>query len=433
MISEQNMKDYKNLANSEYSDEELIDLYLQGEISPEEQATLFHKLQSDSYLQSSMQQSILMKTAIEHELSRTRPSMEAKRRTFLAAGLMIPDLASATLTGAAQSFLASKIFLGTMGLLVGVLSTSALFLALDREEIKVADKENVPILYSQIDEQPLVVEMERPLANASHFTQSESTADLGQSFSSIDKTRQTSIGDKANEDYNPYVTSNDSSNPVAPSHSVDSYSLYQDWSRMQLTPSDSQNSVASPIGVLEVDKHIGFITDRFSEGGFIDFFDENLSNFHISVFGMNSLMFFNEMDADNGILPVYSNLGASLEYSLDESQRLIIAAATEKFPLFRIAGESQVPEQVIAWAGLGYRYAFNQFDLGYGFVPFSQMTLGATEFGLLAKGALGITYTPERRVSMSVALDVTGLTLRNSSGSLITGKTGAMYILSYNF
>lgn len=426
--------------------EELVDLFLSGKASETEKDLLFSQIATDPSLRDSLQQSAVMKTAVQHEVSRTSASSGHKRKVFLAAGLFLPEVASSATHGLMQTLLGSKYILATFSLLVGVLSASSFFLlsegGIDDPTITANNLniENLERGFSEVE--PIVMKLEKPLASNTFYSNNTESADYprSSSYSANHSAEQESI-----QSISTVSSINAGTQESAAGHNIaivspSSRALAEGWnSNLLIEPSNRLSNKYRESVIMQQPDMAGIAMVELSERprGVSDFFDENLNGYHVTLFGVNSMLFFDQLAAENGTVPYYGNLGLSLEYDIVENGRLLLTYADEKMPIFRLqdngAGFDTIPEQTIQWLGVGYRHYIQNLALGYGIVPFAQLTLGSTAYGFLAKPAFGLSYTPERRVSMAAAVDATGISLRSSKGTQFTGKMGVVFLLTYNF
>lgn len=85
------------------------------------------------------------------------------------------------------------------------------------------------------------------------------------------------------------------------------------------------------------------------------------------------------------------------------------------------------------WFGLAYQFRTGSIDRLGMIRPFVQTMLGGTEIGPIAKGAVGISWTPDSRVSFNLGLEGTTLLYRNNGDWYSSRKLGLAYSAQVNF
>lgn len=86
-----------------------------------------------------------------------------------------------------------------------------------------------------------------------------------------------------------------------------------------------------------------------------------------------------------------------------------------------------------AWLGLAYQFRAGSIDRLGMIRPFVQTMLGGTEIGPIAKGAVGISWTPDSRVSFNLGLEGTTVLYRNNGDWYSSRKLGLAYSAQVNF
>lgn len=90
-------------------------------------------------------------------------------------------------------------------------------------------------------------------------------------------------------------------------------------------------------------------------------------------------------------------------------------------------------EPQTAWLGLAYQFRAGALDRLGLIRPYAQAMVGGTEIGPIGKGSLGISWTPDSRVSFNVGVEGTTILYRNDGAWYSSRKLGLAYSAQINF
>lgn len=86
-----------------------------------------------------------------------------------------------------------------------------------------------------------------------------------------------------------------------------------------------------------------------------------------------------------------------------------------------------------SWFGVAYQFRADPIDRLGLIRPYVQTMVGATQIGPIGKGAVGISWTPDSRVSFNLGLEGTAILYRNNNGWYTSRKLGVSYSAQVNF
>lgn len=101
-------------------------------------------------------------------------------------------------------------------------------------------------------------------------------------------------------------------------------------------------------------------------------------------------------------------------------------AVTESTPTYRL-------EPYSSWLGLTYRYRMDRLTPSLPIFPYAQALLGASNFGPLGKGGLGLSWKPDSRVTFGIGFEGTAIMYREDGGWHSSRKLGATYSAQVEF
>jgi hypothetical protein len=157
-----------------------------------------------------------------------------------------------------------------------------------------------------------------------------------------------------------------------------------------------------------------------------------IEKFSVQMRGMNAIAYFPDRTIENSDA-IFNNLGLGLFDNIDEAQAFGFEFGQESFQYYTIANNVFTSQESIAWAGASYRYRFAPIFSDLSVRPFGQLFLGGTESGPMSKGILGLSFTPDSRVSLFVGLEASMLMFQNQGVWNATEKLGFMYSMDIRF
>lgn len=119
-------------------------------------------------------------------------------------------------------------------------------------------------------------------------------------------------------------------------------------------------------------------------------------------------------DANNTLTPV--SLPGNARYTTDETE----------IQSYRLEPRSN-------WVGLSYRYRAGELSSRLPLRPYFQALVGASSFGPIGKGIIGLSWQPEGRVTFSLGLEGTNIMYKRESAWYSTRKLGATYSAQVEF
>lgn len=163
--------------------------------------------------------------------------------------------------------------------------------------------------------------------------------------------------------------------------------------------------------------------------------ETNKYNLYLEVKGISGLGILpkrSETVSSNTLAKGYSIVA---DYKLSDNDYLGFHVGNEAFQIYEINhyGDEYTlnKDNSIFYISANYRKLFKDLTNGYGLKPYTDISLGGTKFGAVAKGIIGLTYQPSGNFSFSLGFEGTTFTYQYSNNLKLTGKYSIVYGIGF--
>lgn len=127
---------------------------------------------------------------------------------------------------------------------------------------------------------------------------------------------------------------------------------------------------------------------------------------------------------------LFNNAALGMFYHLDEWNAIGLEAGAESFEHYTFTNNTPEFHSQILWGSAVWRHIFTDKAEWNGFQPFSVLSAGFTQAGPMARGAVGLSYTPEDHISVSAGVEASSFIYSNPRGTFSAQKLGLTYSLN---
>lgn len=164
---------------------------------------------------------------------------------------------------------------------------------------------------------------------------------------------------------------------------------------------------------------------------------EIISNFNLSFRGFSTRSNIN-VNVPSQSNPWFNNMGVGASYNLAKNHELGVEVGQESFPQKfnrQVYGEELTYYQnpILFWYGVTYRYSLKQIFVPNVFYPYFQVMGGFTKVGPLGRAQIGLSYSPDKRVTFNLGLEGTALWYNVQKTVYDTKKIGLTYGISISY
>jgi len=404
------------LYNQNYS--ELLTYLVDGELNDTESAALFTRLADNEDLRTEMQDHLRIRESVRNDSEAFTPPIDATTAVFTSLGFN-PPYAQTTLVQPNPWMSYVKRY-GSIALLMLVSSVfTAVFMMnyYDRQDSNIADngtKNNIPSISSKSDDIAPI--------NAASLATAQANSDNRQSNSLQDNAR--------------IVKQNTHSNiPAAPEQLIASNSPV-DAAQGNLQQNNFANNIPQTNYSNSNNPPVRFPSDMDNRGGSFTMPDiievESVQSDQPSSSESKGYMITGTGSLGQGSIGADANLSAGYNIGiyLSNSQNFQIGFLFGREPFsIQVLNESNGqyennPNQPVTWAGVSGRYQFSDLTFASSFVPYGNMILGATEYGMLGKFGTGLQYNITNSIGTALGFEYSLLSYSNQLQNRIYNKFG---------
>jgi len=396
----------------------MLQSFLDGELPPEKEESLFLLMSQSSDLRAEMRDLLAIRSAVQHDMKSLVPPVETTRALFGTLGFTAPT--AAVVERAMETTLLMMLRKHWIPITTVVLLSLGSYWVFSGSDKDASSRVNVrsetqhpePTVVTPKSEAELhtsqAVNQAQPRTVARTVTaQSHPSTTPTQNFDSIEKQYQ-----------NLFSASNDAA-AIASSSSE----------QRELTARSV--SIATNVSTPEAQSPTVFTRPLF--------FDPEKTTLLLFVQLRSTSRFAGRKTVvPSQRNPFYENTALTVCFPLSERQQLGLEAGLEAYPQFFSRTEFGLPvvyEQnpMQYWLTAVYRYSFG--DLFFpGLQPFGQVNLGAAmQLGPLGRVSLGIRYALHRQAQLSAAVEGSMAMYQFESKWLSTSKFGVSYGFAIQF
>ncbi len=380
------------------SKEHLIDLmylFKDGESTAEERAQLFENLAYSSDLQNEFHEMVCLENNIVNSKPIANPTPALKANLFKKAGIATK---SANMTYLMNFGLYSLLFV--LGFLFNDIIAS--------DDIK-----EIPVVQTTVKTTPQNItestNLDLAQANSSYNHVAPASKIKGTMQSSIPVVKSENIDNKENSDINteasPKNISGSNLQFAQSSYNVDQPKrtyTYFPTQEIAINSSTKQNS--------------GFLSD-----------------FELSAANITGLYIFPKRTQEANNVRGLNNFSLGLNYKLSDCSHVGLEYGRETFDLFVQTQDKLILNQSQYYLVAKYRYSFYDMELFSGLYTYTEIMLGATSVGPIAKTRLGLIWAPQGMIKLYGGIEGTGLNYSYLGNPEFTGKLSFNYGIMVNF
>ncbi len=162
-----------------------------------------------------------------------------------------------------------------------------------------------------------------------------------------------------------------------------------------------------------------------------------ISNFNLSFRGFSTRSNIN-IDVPSQSNPWFNNMSAGASYNLHPNHALGVAIGQEAFAQVfnrKLYGEDlkYFQNPLLFWYGATYRYSLKQLFVPNVFYPYIELMGGFTKVGPMGRAQVGLSYSPDKRVTLNLGLEGTGLWYNVQGKVYQTNKIGLTYGVNISY
>lgn len=440
--------------SQQYTPSELIYLFLDGEADGIQQSTLFAALAHDAELQGEFQEAVLVARTLDRVRNDVHPPQDFTDGVFAAAGFTTPQFrpVPVPLAGKWAASLNAIIRQTGIPIVSALIGALTVFLLMNFGS---DDKLATPVQNTAKNRNS------ETMASRGHeaFASGQEVAGTANSYpvtSNRDNTKsETSVPNvAAKKRVAPESSRHNRSNPIVASSAVVVEETTPEQTPMSelppaemtvesaidsdalqptvepTTPVVEQALLQVPVRQLEHSRSYADLQPIYRWENTTSRREPGVSLF---VRGIESINSFpsrkNNIEASGST----SNVGFGCLYYYSQNQALGMEVARELLPIYNTGDDNPELNSVLVWIGGLWQIQTDFPGLRSDIQPFLRLGLGGTAYGPSGKALVGIMYTAEQRLSISLGLETTALLAIQNGKIGSTEKIAFSYGLSFHF
>jgi hypothetical protein len=164
---------------------------------------------------------------------------------------------------------------------------------------------------------------------------------------------------------------------------------------------------------------------------------EIISNFNLGFRGFSTRSNLT-VDVPSQSNPWFNNMAVGASYNLKKNHEIGAEVGQEAFPQKferKLYGDDLTYYQnpILFWYGVTYKYSLKQIFVPNVFYPYFQVMGGFTKVGPLGRAQIGLSYSPDKRVTFNLGLEGTALWYNVQKAVYDTKKIGLTYGISISY
>lgn len=407
----------------------LVDLYLEGEINPIEKDLLYRELSQNQELQEYLEEQIQFSKLFQNDFKTISVPSDATNAVFASLNFKIPNVATTPSVPIYPKFVANlKQFFGKFApffasSLVGGAVTfflAWLFLPLNFKIESLNNQANL----SSGKEIPIATTKEIPNISTSREIKAVN----------IERIIKETLENWLANYFKNYSLPNNSlarNEEQTPSLSFEPAILNKELPKIEFTNKD-----------LSYERKETLPLNYYSNSPIANTLSSNnlTQKLRNITLGFRGYMLKSNPDvsvnlSEKGIIP---NVGISLGYNIATNTNIGLEFGQEKFAqkyTLKRDGEVTYYKQnpLLWWYGLYIQQSISNLFQFQDIKPMARIFLGGTPVGPLARGAVGLQYTPDERVTLFLGWEATYLGYKVQNTVYQTKKTGVTYGVSVKY
>lgn len=135
----------------------------------------------------------------------------------------------------------------------------------------------------------------------------------------------------------------------------------------------------------------------------------------------------------SGSEPVLNNVSLAMMYALTPDHAIGVEAGQETFPIYLVREGNYEQKPVMTYVGAAYRFMPQSWEIVSGVRPFGQAVLGGAASGIVTKATLGLGWTPDRAITLTLGVEAMSLFYQFQGSSYGAQKLSLLYGAAINF
>ena len=398
-----------NFDENNMSINDIIYLFVDGEATDTEKHTLFKALSEDTSLQNELQDALLLKKTAPFATDYIEPPAVLTGNIMKSIGFATAVGTATTLaTGGMKGFWGSTLISGsiiktiTTGLVGALLAFSVMYFLPDRKNdtdaiVKSKATDNLPL---NKNTQNINIAKDTVVKYIYINRQITQDTDLTKLNSEISEPGKITINE--NDKIKPDI--NYSEIPV------------------NMIQFDAGSELLKP-DIIENNGYDSRSNDFDSDKGLIS----------IELSGLQKLALFPEREEFN-LQETMNNTSFTAFLNLNKNHSIGLSIGRETFPIWVANDKGELgARNSITWYGINYRYDFGNVSEFIPLSPYMQLTGAATQYGPFTKGAIGLGWMPDSRVTFYIGYEYSMMIQRYQGNNEYNSKTGLIYSVNVNF
>lgn len=161
--------------------------------------------------------------------------------------------------------------------------------------------------------------------------------------------------------------------------------------------------------------------------------DDGKGLISIELSGLQKLALFPEREEFN-LQETMNNTSCTAFLNLNKNHSIGLSIGRETFPIWVANDKGELgARNSITWYGINYRYDFGNVSEFIPLSPYMQLTGAATQYGPFTKGAIGLGWMPDSRVTFYIGYEYSMMIQRYQGNNEYNSKTGLIYSVNVNF
>ncbi|MCX7879555.1 MAG: hypothetical protein N2517_02735 [Ignavibacteria bacterium] len=407
----------------------LIDLYLEGELSDVEKNLLFNELARNPALREEFEQQLKFNFAYKKDLAQIQVPTDSTNYIFSALNFKIPNSISVKTTPI--SFFAEKfkyftvrfaplLFSSVIGSLLTFLLLWWLFPA------KIVETSSSSISYP-------TTEIGVPLGTA-YPTLPEQSRNQNDNSNLNNIKNWDVLFEKALE--NVLKKNQQESNNLTESELKPKEEFIIETTQSKFTTNLSPSLNNNTGNIINPNESITTFSDPFTQNFMKQLntstnLKDYLKNITLSFRGHN-LKSDPEVKLNLEEKSLLNNTSVAIGYNLSQNSNLAFEFGQEKFPQkfkLNVYGDNLYYKQnpLLWWYGIAYQLSILKIFRWENFQPYARIFAGATTVGPLFRGSIGFKYSPDNRINLFIGWEGSYLLYKVQNVHYNTRKSGLMY------
>ncbi len=409
----------------EYTNSELIDLFIDGEASLDEKKRLFEVLSQDASLVDEFQDALSIRNAAIKDADFAEPPLKLTNAIFSKAGFATIG-AAAVGTAAAESASniiagsASKGIFGFLGTkLTSFIAAGLIGAGSVLTYTQLSDNNKIEKLESEISSlHKILFDENKPaytIEDRTNLNNDKNHAIVRSFANEIQRPEEVNSGDNISLSSENIRSFDDNTNKVSSINTID----FADLPVIRID--DKRINIEANKNLMDFENTLSVIPNK-------------VHRFLVELNGKSGLLYLPSRTINEDGTSRFSNVSLAVFYELESKQFIGIEINNEVFPMYiKYSDNNFAHTPYLFSAGLSYKYDMEDFKIMDLVSPYFGGFAGWSQAGAVVKAKAGLSWMPDARVKFNAGIEQTTLFYMNNTNLKQTGKVGFNYGFSVNF